>query len=107
MITLTEDAQAAVLEAMAGEEMADPLLRIAVLPGGCSGLQYGLNVEPEAEEDDEILEIGRIRVCIDPFSIQYLDGTVVDWIKTTMGAGFTFQNPNAGAGCGCGSSFTV
>ena len=82
-------------------------LRVAVLPGGCSGFQYGLNIEDEAQEDDEILESNGIKLFVDPFSGQYLDGVEIDYVTTMMGAGFTFKNPNASGGCGCGSSFTV
>lgn len=82
-------------------------LRVAVLPGGCSGFQYGLNIEDESQEDDEIMEANGLRLFVDPFSGQYLDGVEIDYVTTMMGAGFTFKNPNANGGCGCGSSFTV
>ena len=82
-------------------------LRVGVLPGGCSGFQYGLNIEDEAGEDDMILESQGIRLFVDPFSLQYLQGTEIDYVSTFQGSGFTFNNPNAAGGCGCGSSFTV
>ncbi len=82
-------------------------LRVAVLPGGCSGFQYGLNIEDSPEDDDEVLEVGGIRVFVDPFSAQYLEGVEIDYVSSMMGQGFTFRNPNASGGCGCGSSFTV
>jgi len=82
-------------------------LRVGVLPGGCSGFQYGLNIEDEAGEDDMILESAGIRLFVDPFSLQYLQGTEIDYVSTFQGSGFTFNNPNASGGCGCGSSFTV
>jgi iron-sulfur cluster assembly protein len=82
-------------------------LRVAVLPGGCSGFQYGLNIEDGPEADDEIMELQGIKVFIDPFSAQYLEGVEIDYITGMMGSGFTFRNPNAAGGCGCGSSFTV
>ncbi len=82
-------------------------LRVAVLPGGCSGFQYGLNIEDEPQEDDEIFESNGVKLFVDPFSGQYLDGVEIDYVTTMMGAGFTFKNPNASGGCGCGSSFTV
>jgi iron-sulfur cluster assembly accessory protein len=82
-------------------------LRVAVLPGGCSGFQYGLNIEDEAQDDDDILESNGIRLFVDPFSGQYLDGVEIDYVTTMMGSGFTFKNPNATGGCGCGSSFTA
>ena len=82
-------------------------LRVAVLPGGCSGFQYGLNIEDESQDDDEIMESNGLRLFVDPFSVQYLDGVEIDYLKTTMASGFTFKNPNATGGCGCGSSFTA
>ncbi len=82
-------------------------LRIGVLPGGCSGFQYGLNIEDESAEDDLVLESNGLRLFVDPFSMQYLDGVEIDYVTTFQGSGFTFNNPNASGGCGCGSSFTV
>ena len=83
-------------------------LRVAVLPGGCSGFQYGLNIEDTPEEDDEILDMSEgIRIFVDPFSVQYLEGIEIDYVTSMMGSGFTFNNPAASGGCGCGSSFTV
>jgi len=82
-------------------------LRVGVLPGGCSGFQYGLNIEDEANDDDMILEVNGLRLFVDPFSLQYLSGVEIDYVTTFQGSGFTFNNPNASAGCGCGSSFTV
>ncbi len=82
-------------------------LRVAVLPGGCSGFQYGLNIEDEPESDDEILDIRGVKIFVDPFSAQYLEGIEIDYVTSVMGQGFTFNNPNASGGCGCGSSFTA
>ena len=82
-------------------------LRVAVLPGGCSGFQYGLNIEEKSEPDDEIFDIEGIKIFIDPFSSQYLDGVEIDYTTNMMGQGFTFKNPSATGGCGCGSSFTA
>jgi len=82
-------------------------LRVAVLPGGCSGFQYGLNIEDRPETDDEILEQGGVKIFVDPFSAQYLDGVEIDYVTSMMGSGFSFRNPNSSGGCGCGSSFTV
>jgi iron-sulfur cluster assembly protein len=82
-------------------------LRVGVLPGGCSGFQYGLNIEDEPAEDDIVLETNGLRLFVDPFSMQYLGGVEIDFVTTFQGSGFTFNNPNATGGCGCGSSFTV
>ena len=107
-INLTETAVSTVqqfIQEQGAEEGAG--LRVAVLPGGCSGFQYGLNIEESPESDDEILELEGLRVFVDPFSAQYLEGVEIDYVTTMMGSGFTFKNPNATGGCGCGSSFTV
>jgi iron-sulfur cluster assembly accessory protein len=82
-------------------------LRVGVLPGGCSGFQYGLNIEDEAAEDDMVVEANGLRLFVDPFSMQYLGGVEIDYVTTFQGSGFTFNNPNSSGGCGCGSSFTV
>lgn len=107
-ITLTPTAVSTVqqfIEDQGAEEGAG--LRVAVLPGGCSGFQYGLNIEDTPESDDEILDLEGLKVFVDPFSAQYLEGVEIDYVTTMMGSGFTFRNPNASGGCGCGSSFTV
>lgn len=108
MIKVTPNAVAEVQKFMqeqgAGEASG---LRVAVLPGGCSGFQYGLNIEDEAQDDDEVLDLDGLRVFVDPFSGQYLSGVEIDYVTTMMGSGFTFNNPNATGGCGCGSSFTA
>ena len=82
-------------------------LRVAVLPGGCSGFQYGLNIEDQPDDDDEVVEVAGIKVFVDPFSAQYLEGVEIDYVSSMMGQGFTFKNPNSSGGCGCGCSFTV
>ncbi len=107
-ITVTPNAVEEVQKFMDEQGAADTAgLRVAVLPGGCSGFQYGLNIEDEPQEDDEIIEKNGVRLFVDPFSGQYLDGVEIDYVTTMMGAGFTFKNPNATGGCGCGSSFTA
>ncbi|MEM7417849.1 MAG: iron-sulfur cluster assembly accessory protein [Gemmatimonadota bacterium] len=108
MVTITTTATEKV-NSFIEEHSADTQagLRVAVLPGGCSGFQYGLNIEDGPEDDDEILDVQGIKVFIDPFSAQYLEGVEIDYVSSMMGQGFTFRNPNASGGCGCGSSFTV
>jgi len=82
-------------------------LRVSVLPGGCSGFKYSLNVEERPIEDDMVAEVNGVRVFVDGFSAQYLTGVVIDYVSSMQGSGFTFSNPNATGGCGCGSSFTA
>ena len=82
-------------------------LRVSVLPGGCSGFKYSLNVEERPLEDDMVAEVNGVRVFVDGFSAQYLTGITIDYVSSMQGSGFTFSNPNATGGCGCGSSFTA
>ncbi len=107
-IRLTQDAISKVQQFIEDQGAVEGAgLRVAVLPGGCSGFQYGLNIEDAPEDDDEILDLDGVRVFVDPFSAQYLEGVEIDYVTSMMGSGFTFRNPNASGGCGCGSSFTV
>jgi iron-sulfur cluster assembly protein len=108
-VTLTPRAVEEVQKFMAAEEV-DPAvagLRVSVLPGGCSGFKYSLNIEERPLEDDHVLPVNSIRVFVDGFSLQYLNGVTVDYVSSMQGSGFTFSNPNATGGCGCGSSFTA
>ncbi len=82
-------------------------LRVSVQPGGCSGFKYGLLIEDASAEDDLIIDNDGFRVFVDPFSAQYLNGTVIDYVTSMQGSGFTFKNPTATGGCGCGSSFSA
>jgi iron-sulfur cluster assembly accessory protein len=82
-------------------------LRVAVLPGGCSGFKYSLSVEPEPAADDVVISSAGVRLFVDEFSAQYLQGVVIDYKSNFQESGFAFENPNATGGCGCGSSFTV
>ncbi len=108
MMTMTVTAVAKVEEFIQEHGVeTDAGLRVAVLPGGCSGFQYGLNIEDGPESDDEVVEIQGVKVFVDPFSAQYLEGVEIDYVTSFMGQGFTFKNPTASGGCGCGSSFTV
>ena len=107
-ITITPNAVAEVRRYMEENGAAETAgLRVGVLPGGCSGFQYGLNIEDESAEDDLVLDSNGLRLFVDPFSMQYLGGVEIDYVTTFQGSGFTFNNPNSSGGCGCGSSFTV
>jgi len=86
---------------------AESGLRVAVRGGGCSGLEYALDFEVEARDNDHVMEYEGLRVFVDPVSARYLQGTEIDYVMGATGAGFKFNNPNASGSCGCGSSFTV
>ncbi len=107
LIRLSRLAAEKVREFMAAEKLPEASLRVSVLPGGCSGFEYGLEIEEESLEDDFAFEQHGVRILVDPFSAQYLDGVAIDYQSSFQGSGFTFQNPNATGSCGCGSSFAV
>ena len=108
-LNVTEPAAAEIQKFMAGEEGLPETagLRVRVVPGGCSGFQYSLNIEEESRQGDFILNENGVRLFVDMFSAQYLNGVKIDYVSGVMGSGFTFTNPNATGGCGCGSSFTA
>lgn len=82
-------------------------LRVRVVPGGCSGFQYSLNIEEGSKQGDFILDREDVKLFVDMFSAQYLNGVTIDYTSNMMGSGFTFENPNATGGCGCGTSFSA
>src|SRR5437016_10566954 len=108
-LTLTERAGEEVKKFLAEEKVSHESagLRIAVLPGGCSGFRYSMNIEEQPAEDDIVLESAGVRCFIDGFSAPYLNGVTLDYKSNFQESGFAFENPNATGGCGCGSSFTV
>jgi len=86
---------------------APKALRVAVLGGGCSGFQYEFQLEDEAAADDLVIEGGGQRVLVDPESLPFLSGSVIDFKDELIGARFAVDNPNATATCGCGTSFSI
>ena len=108
-LIVTEPAAAEIQKFMAGEEGLPETagLRVRVVPGGCSGFQYSLNIEEESRQGDFILNEKGVRLFVDMFSAQYLNGVQIDYVSGVMGSGFTFTNPNATGSCGCGTSFTA
>ena len=108
-LNVTETAAAEIKKFMSGEEglPATAGLRVRVVPGGCSGFQYSLNIEEESRQGDHILDAHGVRLFVDMFSAQYLNGVEIDYVTNMMGSGFAFNNPNATGGCGCGTSFTA
>jgi|SRR5690606_31568450 iron-sulfur cluster assembly accessory protein len=109
VLTITPTAASEVAKFLAAPDVPQETagLRISVMPGGCSGFKYSLNIEDNSVEDDITAEIAGVRVFIDSFSAQYLNGVTIDYVSSMQGSGFTFNNPNAVGGCGCGSSFAA
>ncbi|MCA1573532.1 MAG: iron-sulfur cluster assembly accessory protein [Acidobacteria bacterium] len=108
-LNVTEPAALEIKKFMASEEgLPDTSgLRVRVVPGGCSGFQYSLNIEEESRQGDFVLNERGVRLFVDMFSAQYLNGVQIDYVTGVMGSGFTFTNPNATGSCGCGTSFTA
>src|SRR5260370_26131165 len=106
---VTEPAASEIKKFMSSEEGLPETagLRVRVVPGGCSGFQYSLNIEEKSLQGDFVLDEKGVRLFVDMFSAQYLNGVEIDYVTNVMGSGSTFKNPNATGSCGCGSSFTA
>ncbi len=106
MITLTESAQSAISRFIKGSEKPVAGLRVMVTGGGCSGMQYGMRLEEQVGENDQVVAYGDITVFVDADSAPLLQGVNVDFVEGMDGSGFKFENPNAAQSCGCGKSFS-
>jgi len=107
VVSLTESAARQVKHLITSDPAnAGKTLRIFVEQGGCSGMQYGM-VFDERRPDDTTAEFFGAHVLVDPFSAQYLRGTMVDYVDALTGGGFKIFNPKAQQSCGCGKSFTA
>lgn len=107
MLSLTPKAGDKVKEIRNAEGLGDQGLRVRVIGGGCSGFTYDLFFEDETTELDSTFESHGIKLFVDMMSLQYLDGTEIDYVDGLHGAGFKFLNPSAKSTCGCGSSFSA
>ena len=105
-ITVTEAAAAELQRSMEAQGKSDMALRIAVLPGGCAGMQYGLSLDSEEQPGDEEFESGGIRLVVGRQDLPFIAGMQVDYVQSVSGSGFKVENPNASESCGCGSSFS-
>ena len=105
MIQLSESAAGKVKELLAEEGRADIALRVAVQPGGCSGLRYAMYLDDEISEKDVMEEQFGVRLVIDRMSVPYLEQAKIDFVDTLEAAGFTIDNPMAQGTCACGHSF--
>ena len=107
MLKITDKAQGKVKEILNSQQEAFAGLRVQIVGGGCSGFQYQMGFEKQANGGDEILELQGFKVFVDKGSMIYLDGTEIDYIESLTGSGFKFHNPNVKSTCGCGESFHV
>lgn len=106
MITLSDTAAVKVKELIDAEGDPELALRVAVRPGGCSGMSYEMFFDKDIEQGDELVDFHGVRVVVDPSSAQLLVGATLDYKDGLQQAGFSITNPNATRTCGCGQSFS-
>ncbi|MGV1036544.1 MAG: iron-sulfur cluster insertion protein ErpA [Candidatus Nanopelagicales bacterium] len=104
-VVLTDVASAKVKTLLEQEGRTDLALRVAVQPGGCSGLRYQLFFDDRTLDGDETIDFSGVSVVVDRMSVPYLGGAVIDFVDTIEKQGFTIDNPNATGSCACGDSF--
>ncbi|QGN33354.1 iron-sulfur cluster assembly accessory protein [Microlunatus sp. Gsoil 973] len=104
-IILTDEAAAKVKALLDSEGRDDLALRVAVQPGGCSGLRYQLFFDERSLEGDVVKTFGGVNVVTDRMSAPYLLGATIDFVDSIEKQGFTIDNPNATSSCACGDSF--
>ena len=107
MLQMTDAAISKVKQLLASDDKMGFGLRVAVRGGGCSGFQYGLTWEADAQENDNVMEFDGLKVYVDPMSTMYLDDVHIDYVDGLDGSGFKIENPKATGSCGCGHSFSV
>ena len=105
MITISENAAGKVKELLAEEGRDDIALRVAVQPGGCSGLRYAMYLDDQIGDKDQAEEQFGVRLVIDKMSVPYLSEAKIDFVDTLEASGFTIDNPLAQGSCACGHSF--
>ena len=108
LVQVTEAAASQIKRLLDHEgKAATHALRMKVIGGGCSGLQYQLMFDDQAKQSDHQVDQSGVRVVVDEKSALYLVGTTLDYVDSLMEAGFKIQNPNAKESCGCGQSFSA
>ena len=105
-VIITDEAAAKVKGLIAQEGRDDLRLRIAVQPGGCSGLRYQLFFDERSLDGDVVDSYDGFAVVVDRMSVPYLSGASIDFVDTIEKQGFTIDNPNASGSCACGDSFS-
>ena len=107
LVKMAPGALAKIKELIAEENNPDLKLRMFVSGGGCSGMQYGFTFEETQAEDDFDFVYEEVKIVVDAMSMQYLNGSDIDYREDAMGSSFVISNPQAASTCGCGSSFSV
>ncbi len=104
-INVTDNASSKVKSLLEQEGRDDLQLRIAVQPGGCSGLRYQLFFDERTLDGDVVTDFDGVAVVVDRMSVPYLNGATIDFVDSIEKQGFTIDNPNATGSCACGDSF--
>jgi len=105
-VVLTENAASKIRDLLERESPESEMaLRIAVQPGGCSGLRYALYFDDQIGDSDKAVSLHGVKVVMDKMSVPYLGGATIDYLDTLERSGFTIDNPNAQSTCACGDSF--
>ena len=107
LIKLTADAANKVTTLLAKQGRTSGVLRVAVIGGGCSGLQYKMDLQDQPANRDILVETAGVRVVVDPKSALYVTGSELDYVKALTDGGFQVHNPNAATSCSCGESFSA
>ena len=108
VIQISDGAVNKILSLADSEEDSSNLnLRVYVTGGGCSGFQYGFSFDKEIDEEDTCITKDGANLVVDSLSLQYLEGSTVDYTEDLMGSKFVITNPNATTTCGCGESFSI
>jgi iron-sulfur cluster assembly protein len=107
LIRVTPGASRKVNSLLTRQGRPQGVLRVAVIGGGCSGLQYKMDLQDGPANRDILVETGGVRVVVDPKSALYVTGSELDYVDALQGGGFKVNNPNAASSCSCGESFSA
>jgi iron-sulfur cluster assembly protein len=107
LVKLTGNAAKKVSTLLTKQGRPNGVLRVAVVGGGCSGLQYKMDLQDNPANRDILVESGGVRVVVDPKSALYVTGSELDYVDALQDGGFKVKNPNAATSCSCGESFTA
>lgn len=107
LIKVTPTAARKVTSLLQKQGRQSGVLRVAVVGGGCSGLQYKMDLQDGPANRDILVETGGIKVVVDPKSALYVTGSELDYVEALQGGGFKVNNPNAASSCSCGESFSA
>lgn len=106
-LTISDNAAKRISALVAAGDKPDMRLRVSVSGGGCSGFQYGFELDDRKNDDDLVFTKGDIEIITDETSLDFLKGSELDYVEEMIGSYFAMKNPNASSTCGCGSSFSV